>query len=141
MVKLTIKRDEMKTSDILVFLVVFSACTFRFDKTESTFSSTCILYGSPDLVITLYSNGRFEYKMPYVEDINGSWTQIKDTLVLTSERFSAVNPSEAKPANIYNKYTDLEGDKDQFLIKGKKLYAINKNGVSKKCELTKVKIR
>jgi len=104
-------------------------------KIIGTYKSTCVLYGFPDLVVNFNPDSTFVYKMPYVEEIAGTWVVRQDTLILHSDKFPTQPPSESAPANKYNKYTDLEGNKDAYLVKAKKLYPINKEGWTKSCYL------
>lgn len=106
-------------------------------KIVGTYKSTCVLYGYPDLIVSFNFDSTFIYQMPYVKKITGSWVVKGDTLILYSDKFPVHPPSESFPADEYNKYTNLYGKKDAYLVKGKKLYAINKEGLMKSCYLKK----
>jgi len=138
MVQPTINQGKMRRISILsCILICASCCVMCSMKVVGTYKSTCVLYGYPDLVVTFNFDGTFVYKMRYVEEIFGTWVIKRDTLILYSERFTDQPPSESAPADKYNKYTDLEGKKDAYLVKGKKLYPINKEGHTKGCYLKK----
>lgn len=127
----------MKILYVLSCVLLCSSCSvIRPVKIAGKYNSTCLLYGYPDLEVSINSNCTFIYKMPYVEDIAGTWIARKDTLILYSDKFTNDPPSESAPAYKYNKYTDLEG-KDAFIVKGRKLYPINQDGYTKGCYLQK----
>ena len=125
----------MRRVHLLVFVLFCTSCNSM--KILGTYNSTCILYGYPSLVVKFNSDSTFTYKMPYVEEISGVWSVKNDTLLLHSDKFSNLPPSEVKPADEYNKYTNLDGKIDAYLVKGNKLYTINKEGYTKNCYLKK----
>lgn len=120
---------------LFLVLLCIRCSIIKPTRIEGTYKSSCVLYGSPDLIVNFKQGGNFVYKMPYVEEIIGTWVVRRDTLILYSDEFSNQLPSESTPANKYNKYTDLEGKKDAYLVKGEKLYPINKAGHTKSCYL------
>ena len=106
-------------------------------KITGIYKSSCVLHGFPDLIVNFNSDSTFIYTMPYVEEIAGTWVVKRDTLILCSDKFSNQPPSESLPAYKYNKYTDLEGKKDAYLVRRKKLSPINKEGHNQSCYLKK----
>jgi hypothetical protein len=104
-------------------------------KVVGTYKSTCVLYTEPSVIITFNEDKSFIYDLPLGERATGSWHLNADTLVLQSEKFQTTN----QLAPTY-KYTDLDGDMDAYLVKGNKLYPINKEGYTKSCYLKKEKV-
>lgn len=135
MVQLTINLGNMKRIYILSCVLLFASCSvIRPIKIVGTYKSTCVLYGSPDLVVSFNPDSTFVYKMPYVEEVVGAWIVKKDTLILYSDKFTAQSSDELTPRH---KYTELEG-KDAYLVKNGKLFSVTKTGIRKDCYLLKV---
>jgi len=134
---ITIEYNMKLTPPLLCILLCTCCSTMRPSKIIGTYKSTCVLYGFPDLVVNLVSDSTFIYKMPYVEDIIGTWILKRDTLILYSDKFPTQPLREDTPAYKYNKYTDSEGNKDAYLVKGRKLYPVSRQRLVKSCYLQK----
>jgi hypothetical protein len=132
--------------NLVVCLLLLSGCSvLKQNIAQQTFHSTCFLYGNPDLEVSFFEDHSFVYKMPYVDEITGSWEIRKDTVFLYSDKFVLEDPSLLvdflndipegfRSPSEYNKYTNLE-DYDAFLIRGRKLYPIMKEGITEPCYL------
>lgn len=123
----------MKNIYMLVGALFFVGCSIiKPTKIVGTYKSTCVLYTEPKVVVTFNPDNSFVYNLPFKEQATGSWYLNGDTLFLHSEKFQTTD--QLAPSY---KYTDLEGKKDAYVIKGEKLYAINKEGITKSCYLKK----
>lgn len=119
----------MKNTYLLIGALFFVGCsTIKPTKIVGTYKSTCVLYTEPEVIATFNSDNSFIYNLPFKEQATGKWFLNGDTLVLHSEKFQTKDPL----APSY-KCTDLEGNRDAYLVKGKKLYPINKEGHTRKC--------
>lgn len=113
-----------------LFLTLFILISCK-PNVNPLYKSTCILYGESELFLTLEKDNTFIYKFRYNDEIiNGYWSVNKDTLILKSDRFEQVLDSFTP------KIKNSDIDKlDKYLIRGKKLFLINKDGYTKKCYL------
>lgn len=121
---------------IFCFTLVLISCSPLSNKQiAGKYISYCILYNQPSLQITLKKDSTFYYKRPLVnQEITGYWTTTKDTVFLKSEVFETSYVNSQSELSPKLKNTDLE-NRDAYLRKGKKLFAINKSGVDKECYL------
>ena len=101
---------------------------------------------SPDYGIHLYAefyaDSTFLYRSAGCYDIIGHWYISGDTVILSSPNFNV----ETRPIDLYifaeeeitdwrfpdeyYKFTDMEGNRDAYIIKGDTLYPVLKNGKS-----------
>lgn len=115
---------------LLIFIVLLGSCQPK--RFVGTYVSACTAYHKSNLILICHADSSFEYKFLYNPDtILGRWAVKKDTLILFSDYFSLKNDYLWKLKN-----TDLEGV-DEYLLKKKKLFIINSNGVEQKCPLVK----
>jgi|SRR5690606_20451704 len=119
---------------LLCFLVVLFSCKATSKIKSGTYKSTCVLYDRlPRVTLVLNNDKTFTYKFPYSDDVQGTWEIANDSLVLRSKDF----PSTVEPNTPIRKYTDF-ADKDVYLIKGKRLFALSQaSGVINECYLSK----
>ena len=97
----------------------------------SLYKSKCYLYGESELILTLREDKTFNYEFRYYDEvIKGNWLVKKDTLILKSDRFEQTLDS----FNPKIKNSDID-KLDKYLIKGKKLFILNKDGETNKCYL------
>ncbi|MGD1842668.1 MAG: hypothetical protein ACFB0B_17495 [Thermonemataceae bacterium] len=126
----------MKTilSSCIALLITFS-CT-NSKKIVGTYYSTCVLYGEPNVVLTLNEDTTFQYERPYVdENVIGKWEVEKGKLILSAEVFKMKDRGEYAPRV---KYTKAENE-DIYLIRGKKLLRKSEEGFTKDCYMIKGK--
>jgi hypothetical protein len=125
----------MKNILILLIILLLTGCSaVKPIRVLGTYRSTCVLYTEPSLIATLNEDNSFVYNLPFGEKATGTWKLNADTLVLYSDKFQTAD----QLAPTY-KFTNLDGQKDAFLVKGSKLYLINKEGSTKGCYLKKQK--
>lgn len=128
----------MKIRYILFCALFCASCSVTHpNKIVGSYKSYCVLYGYPSLIAEFNIDSTFIYKKPYLDEFSGTWTIKNDTLILYSNKFNTQLTDSSKLTPKYN-YTDLEG-RDAFLIRGRKLFSITKNGYSRDCFLSKVK--
>lgn len=125
----------MKSIQLIIAACLLYGCAST-RVTSGTYQSICMIYDRlPRVTLILNEDKSFSYKFPYVDDkIEGTWNIRKDSLILTSSYFL----KESEPLTSIRKYTDVPGDKDIYIIKSKKLYAVSVSGVKKECRLEKV---
>ena len=114
-----------------VLIILFcSSCAAKIN-TNRYYEGICILYGRPEIYLEVLKNGNFTYRFRYApKTISGRWKVHKDTLILESPSFSL-----EKSVMQMVKNTNIDG-KDAYIIKGKKLYALDSNNnLIKKCHL------
>lgn len=120
---------------MLVFAFLIAGCGMTRTTTTrivGNYKSICILYGKPMVVATFNPDGSFIYYLPFNYQATGNWHLSGDTLVLHSEKFQTDTLAPSY------KYTNLKGNTDAYLVKGRKLYVINKTGWTKDCYLKKI---
>ncbi|WP_375563379.1 RHS repeat-associated core domain-containing protein [Bernardetia sp. OM2101] len=115
---------------ILIILVCFSCTRMRTDR---YYSDLCLLYGEPSLYLKIFKNGNFTYRFIYApKKISGKWKVHKDTLILESPLFLLEKEEDIMQMV---KNTSVHG-RDAYIIKGKKLYALDSNNnLVTKCPL------
>ena len=97
----------------------------------SLYKSKCYLYGESELILTLKEDKTFNYKFRYYDEIiYGNWLIKKDTLILKSDKFEQILDSFTPKI----KNTDID-NLDIYLIRGKKLLIVNKDGETNNCYL------
>ena len=134
MEKLIIAKKNRLTKKIMLYpiliLICFSCARIHKDR---YYESYCLLYGKPDLYLEILKDGQFNYIFRYAPmTVNGKWRVNKDTLILESHIFEKKGDSIVQMV----KNTNING-KDAYIVKGKKLYALDSNNnVIKKCYLT-----
>jgi hypothetical protein len=148
----------MKKLFIISLLLIIShsliGCgMMRRGNVSGKYVSVCKNLGFPELVVEFNEDHSFIYKHSHNPDlITGKWTIIKDTLFLSSKNFEAEissigglvdyvitnNDSTDVPCVYNGQYTSAK-DQDIYLIKGKKLYPMSKEGFSKNCVLRQVR--
>ncbi|WP_264538216.1 hypothetical protein [Flavobacterium sp. N1736] len=115
---------------ILIFLVLGLCICCKSIKT-TTYFSTCRLYGKSEVTLKLNLDKSFIYNFRYNDkEIVGKWKMKSDTLILTSDIWSESIDSLSPKI----KASDIYGV-DKYLIKGNKLFIINKLGRSEDCYL------
>ena len=94
------------------------------------------------LYIEFYADSTFLYRSAGCYDIIGRWYISGDTVILSSPNFnvetrSLQNYLEAegkipdwRDPDEYYKFTDMDGNRDAYIIKGDTLYPVLKNGKS-----------
>ncbi|URC11674.1 hypothetical protein [Flavobacterium sp. B183] len=114
----------------LIFLVfgLFICCK---SVKPTTYSSSCMLYGTSEVSLKLNLNKSFIYNFKYADRaIIGKWKVKSDTLILTcdlwTESIDSLSP-KIKTSDMYGV--------DKYLVKGSKLFIINRDGRSKNCYL------
>lgn len=114
---------------ILIPLVCLSCTKIH---TNRYYESYCLLYAKPELYLEILKNGNFTYRFRYApEIISGRWKMHKDTLILESPLFEKKEDSIMQMV----KNTSVNG-KDAYIIKGKRLYALDSNNnLIEKCHL------
>ena len=151
--------NSMKSFLVIFLVLLCGAChVVRPSRLVGTYGSRCVVYDCvSDLIVQFNPDSTFVYYMYLVDEIKGKWHICNDTVILYSNKFpppgrkfpdhldsvvlaKILDSSDTTylPVGEYNKYTDLD-NRDAFLIKGKKLYAINKLGMRKSCPLLKLK--
>jgi hypothetical protein len=124
----------MKQSLIIALPFLMYGCQSSKIKI-SNYNSTCWLHTQTDVILKIYENDIFEYSFAYSDEkIIGNWSVKDDTLILFSDKFL----EKREDLSPIVKNTNFDG-LDKYLIRGKKLYAINKEGVEKHCYLVKLK--
>lgn len=125
-----------KSNIFWVLVMILTSCGVTQNRIIGQYNSTCALYGNQSIVVVkVNKDSTFSYSRPYVEeDVIGNWEIVKNTLVLTSEEFSAPHDDEFSPRF---KYTAADG-KDIYLITGKRLLMADKEGFKRECYLLKV---
>lgn len=124
----------MKITTAILMLILSAACS-SVQNITGTYQNYCRLYNQPRHTLILRADKTFLYNFPYVEDkIEGSWAIDRDSLILKSDYFL----KESEPNTPIRKYTDIPNGKDVYIVKGKRLYAVMKNGVEKTCYMTVV---
>lgn len=94
------------------------------------------------LYIEFYADSTFLYRSAGCYDIIGRWYISGDTVILSSPNFNV----ETRPIDLYifaeeeitdwrfpdeyYKFTDMDGNRDAYIIKGDTLYPVLKNGSS-----------
>ncbi len=127
------EKHIMKKEKKIISKIVFCIMTFLLisckTSLQNSYKSNYMLYGKPSTILNLNDDNSFQYFFRYNQnEIKGDWKRIKDTLILTSDIFNIKNDTLLRPKV---KESDFE-NVDKYLIKRKKLYLINKNGVDKK---------
>lgn len=118
----------MKKTLIFLLFGLFVCC--KSIKTN-TYFSTCTLYGKSEVSLRLNLDKSFIYNFTYYDKaIIGKWKVNSDTLILTSEFFNESMDSLSPKI----KNSDMNGV-DKYLIKGNKLFIINKTGLKNDCYL------
>lgn len=113
-------------------MLLLSNCSI-FIRVNGDYNSTCVLHFERSVKLNIASNGQFEYKFAYNDEIiKGEWERVGDTLFLTSNRFF---PSENFTP--VTKNTNYSYKQDAYLIRNKKLYILDSLGVRKICYLKK----
>jgi len=127
---------------ILALVLASSGCAVIPKKIAGTYKSSCLLYNTPDLIMSLNEDRTFNYRLAFLEDtIKGKWHISGDTLILNSISFldefiQKTYPDAPKELIPRYKYTESH-EKDVFLIKGSMLLPLTKEGFNKKCYLKK----
>lgn len=118
----------------VIFSIVIFSCSTTSEIKSGTYKSTCVLYDRlPRVTLILNNDKTFTYKFPYSEDVQGTWEIANDSLILRSKDF----PSTVEPNTPIRKYTDF-ADKDVYLIKGKRLFALSQaSGKINECHLSR----
>jgi len=123
----------MKKYYMIVFSFLIAGCGMtRTTRIVGNYKSNTILYGEYEVVATFNPDGSFIYYLPFNYQATGNWHLSGDTLVLHSEKFQTDTLAPSY------KCTDLEGKTDAYLVKGRKLYVINKTGWTKLVYLKKI---
>ncbi len=123
----------MKTK-ILFLTVLLYGCSPKFSSVTGYYLSYCLLYGDPGVQLNLYQDSTFRYKFAQLDKIiTGTWSLNRDTVILHSSSF---DEKYNKPLMPIRKNTNLV-NVDMYIVKKGKLYEINKDGLSKRCYLTK----
>ena len=123
----------------LLFVMIFllSNCKINY---SGRYISRCWIQTRTELFFDVKNDSTFQYFFAYHEisdeEIKGKWEINKDTLILFSPKFLEKRDTLSPIV----KNTDLDS-LDQYLIRGRKLYPINKIGVKKTCYLVKAKKR
>lgn len=106
-------------------------------KLPGTYESVCVINdNTPMLALHIRPDHVFSYRIAYVNDsIGGNWSVSKDTLILQSTYFK----KQVEPLTPIRKYTDIPGDRDVYLIRGKRLYAVMRNGLRRNCYLIRLR--
>ncbi|URC11760.1 hypothetical protein [Flavobacterium sp. B183] len=118
----------MKNTLIFLFFGLFVGCS---PIKTNTYFSTCVLYGAPEVSLKLNLDKSFIYNFRYSDRaIIGKWKMNSDTLILTcdlwTESIDSLSP-KIKTSDMYGV--------DKYLVKGSKLFIINRDGRSKNCYL------
>ncbi|GAB4347145.1 MAG: hypothetical protein OHK0038_27160 [Flammeovirgaceae bacterium] len=124
----------------ILFILLFGSLAFGCNTIHiGKYRDICVASGHKcRLEISLRNDSSFQYFFAYHEisdeEIKGKWKINKDTLILFSNKFLEKR-EELSPIV---KNTNIDS-LDKYLIRGKKLYAINKEGVKKYCYLVHIK--
>jgi hypothetical protein len=119
---------------VVILTLLFVSC-HSVKIQNSNYDSICWLQTKKSVTLKIDNNNSFQYFFAYSdEEIKGKWIIKKDTLILFSPKFLE-KKEELSPIV---KNTNLDS-LDKYLIRGKKLYAINKEGVKKHCYLVRAK--
>jgi hypothetical protein len=124
------KGYQRKTLLILLFAIC-SNCAIK--PLQGIYTNQCILYGSPEAVVSLNADGTFLYVFPYIrgEHIEGRWSVHDDTLNLISEYL--VRNDSRDPVKPEHEFARLP----KLIVKGKKLYEVTINRERKQCYFKK----
>ncbi|TAF68318.1 MAG: hypothetical protein EAZ55_00105, partial [Cytophagales bacterium] len=119
---------KMKRIILLVFTPIIITSCQTAKLRQGNYISTCLIYGKPEAELIIGTNNYFRYNFAYgSENIEGNWKILDNTLILYSDKFT-----EERDTYYIIKYTNLDS-LDKYLIRGKRLYVINKEGVQKYC--------
>ena len=127
---------------ILLFSIFFiaSCSSVRPGKLAGKcYLSSDWTYKYPKLYVEFYGDSTFLYKIPHVYDITGRWRMSGDTVILFSPdlKISHINVFEGDTVlepwiiTMCNKYTDLDGNIDAYIIERDTLYPVMKDGVKR----------
>jgi hypothetical protein len=141
-----------KISIILATIIFLGGCIATKNRyIFGNYKSSCYNLGFPELEAVFNIDSTFQYRYAHDTDfIFGRWKISNDTLFLHSEMFekeiisldSFVNlivdnpESEDLPEVFNGKFTEIK-NMDAYLIRGKRLYRLTKNGYTKDCHLIK----
>jgi hypothetical protein len=118
----------MKKTLLFLLFGLFVCCT---SIKPNTYFSTCTLYVKSEVSLKLNRDKSFIYNFRYYDQaIMGKWKVNSDTLILTSDFFNESMDSLSPKIKNSDEY-----GVDKYLIKGKKLFIINKAGRKKDCYL------
>ncbi len=103
---------------------------------KKVYYSNCILYGKPEYKLIMKDSLNFEFISSFNDSIKGRWKINKDTLILESNSFLKSDLFDINKDSILKnvKYTVYE-KQEKYLIKKKRLFLINKNGIDENCYL------
>ncbi len=123
----------MKKTLFLIISLTLLSCKPTLKR---SYESNCFLYGTPEYVLKINDNGKFQFKSFLNDTIDGNWTLSKDTLILDSEYFIEASSFDIEKDSILKniKYTEFD-KQEKYLIKRRKLFLITKKGISKECYL------
>lgn len=114
---------------IAKIVLLFCVFSCKVSYQDGVYDSRHILYGRVALRLALKKDATFKYYFVYSPIIvEGRWTVIADTLILTSPTFREQDTTlyKIKNSNMF--------DRDIYVKKGKKLFlidsAINRSGIS-----------
>ena len=115
---------------IFFLIVIYLGTSCRTTKVHyGTYASTCFIQTETDLLLILNYDKTFQYKFAHSSNtIAGTWSAHRDTLIMMSNQFKKSDDVMLPKV----KKSDFD-EKDIYIIKGKTLYTINKNGISKDC--------
>ena len=123
----------MKKTLFLIISLTLLSCKPTLKR---SYESNCFLYGTPEYVLKINDNGKFQFKSFLNDTIDGNWTLSKDTLILDSEYFIEASSFDIEKDSILKNIKYIEFDKqEKYLIKRRKLFLITKKGISKECYL------
>ena len=124
---------EKKIINTILFCILTFLLISCKTSLQNSYKSNYMLYGKPSTILNLNDDNSFQYFFPYNQnEIKGNWERIKDTLILTSDLFNIKNDTLLRPKVKESDFNYV----DKYLIKRKKLYLVNKNGVNKNHFLT-----
>lgn len=150
-------------SNILFVCILFMSCRISSSQLIGKYRSNCSLYDAiPSLILNLKNDSSFSYKLALInEPITGKWLIKKDTIILDSKYFTeayiqglveaqrtkVIASNDSFLVNYFTterirkmmpgfKYTYYP-EKDIYLIRKKKLFAIDTSGVRVHCWLSK----
>ena len=84
----------------IIFLITSTTLLSCKPTLKRSYESNCFLYGTPEYVLKINDNGKFQFKSFLNDTIDGNWTLSKDTLILDSEYFIEASPFDIEKDSI-----------------------------------------